>query len=134
MKEMLSNLKSFIPFRSLRSRMVTAFLLLGIVPCILVRITIVSNYESRAVETRVAAVQNQLTITANHLVTYKYISALTGRADDYTASLDVMDAEIEMLSNIYEGRIMIIGNNLRGKNNYFRGSYQMFPGRVHFLL
>lgn len=111
MSGFLSNLKSFIPFRSLRSRLVTAFLLLGIFPCILVRITIVSNYESRAVETRVAAVQNQLTITANHLVTYKYISALTGRADDYTGSLDVMDAEIEMLSNIYEGRIMIIGNN-----------------------
>ena len=97
--------------RSLRSRIFLIILIVGIIPCILVRITIVSDYESRAVENRVSAVQNQLTITANHLVANKYISALTGRADEFTESLDVMDAEIEMLSNIYEGRIMIIGGN-----------------------
>ncbi|MBO4609056.1 MAG: two-component sensor histidine kinase [Lachnospiraceae bacterium] len=113
MKELLSNLRSVIRLRSLRARIFLIILVLGIVPCILVRVTIVSDYESRAVETRVSSVQNQLTITANHLVANKYISALTGRADDYTGSLDVMDAEIEMLSNVYEGRIMIIGANFK---------------------
>ena len=113
MNEILSNLKSVILLRSLRARIFLIILVLGIVPCVLVRVTIVANYEARAVETRVATVQNQLTITANHLVANKYISALTGRADDYTGSLDVMDAEIEMLSNIYEGRIMIIGGNFQ---------------------
>ncbi len=113
MTELLSNLKSVIMLRSLRARIFLIILVLGIVPCILVRVTIVSDYESRAVETRVSAVQNQLTITANHLVANKYISALTGKADDYTGSLDVMDAEIEMLSNVYEGRIMIIGANFK---------------------
>ena len=113
MTELFSNLKSVIRLRSLRARIFLIILVLGIVPCILVRVTIVSDYESRAVETRVSAVQNQLTITANHLVANKYISALTGRADDYTGSLDVMDAEIEMLSNVYEGRIMIIGANFK---------------------
>ena len=111
MSDFLSGLKSVIMLRSLRSRIFLIILIVGIIPCFLVRITIVSDYESRAVENRVSAVQNQLTITANHLVANKYISALTGRADDYTESLDVMDAEIEMLSNIYEGRIMIIGGN-----------------------
>ncbi len=113
MSEFLSGLKSVITLRSLRSRIFLIILIVGIIPCILVRLTIVSDYESRAVENRVSAVQNQLTITANHLVANKYISALTGRADDYTESLDVMDAEIEMLSNIYEGRIMIIGGNFQ---------------------
>ncbi len=113
MNEILSNLKSVILLRSLRARIFLIILVLGIVPCVLVRVTIVANYEARAVETRVATVQNQLTITANHLVANKYISALTGRADDYTGSLDVMDAEIEMLSNVYEGRIMIIGGNFQ---------------------
>ena len=84
MNDILSNLKSVILLRSLRARIFLIILVLGIVPCILVRVTIVSNYEARAVETRVSAVQNQLTITANHLVANKYISALTGRADDYT--------------------------------------------------
>ncbi len=113
MNDILSNLKSVILLRSLRARIFLIILVLGIVPCILVRVTIVSNYEARAVETRASAVQNQLTITANHLVANKYISALTGRADDYTGSLDVMDAEIEMLGDIYEGRIMIIGSNFQ---------------------
>ena len=113
MSDFLSGLKSVILLRSLRSRIFLIILIVGIIPCILVRVTIVSDYESRAVENRVSAVQNQLTITANHLVTNKYISALTGKADNYTASLDVMDAEIEMLSNIYEGRIMIIGANFQ---------------------
>ncbi len=113
MKELLSNLKSVILLRSLRARIFVIILVIGIVPCILVRVAIVSNYESRALETKVSTVQNQLTITANHLVANKYISALTGRADDYTGSLDVMDAEIEMLGGVYEGRIMIIGGNFR---------------------
>lgn len=113
MKELLSNLKSVILLRSLRARIFVIILVIGIVPCILVRLAIVSNYESRALETKVSTVQNQLTITANHLVANKYISALTGRADDYTGSLDVMDAEIEMLGGVYEGRIMIIGGNFR---------------------
>jgi signal transduction histidine kinase len=126
MKELLSNLKAFRILRSLRARILVIILVLGIVPCILVRITIVSNYEKKAVETRVAAVQNQLTITANHLVANKYISALTGRADDYTSSLDVMDAELEMLSNVYEGRIMIIGGNFR----VLKDTYGISDGKI----
>jgi signal transduction histidine kinase len=126
MKELLSNLRAFKILRSLRARILVIILVLGIVPCILVRITIVSNYEKKAVETRVSAVQNQLTITANHLVANKYISALTGRADDYTSSLDVMDAELEMLSNVYEGRIMIIGGNFR----VLKDTYGISDGKI----
>ncbi|MBP1584063.1 MAG: two-component sensor histidine kinase, partial [Lachnospiraceae bacterium] len=126
MNDTLSNLKSVILLRSLRARIFLIILVLGIVPCVLVRITIVSNYEAMAVETRASAVQNQLTITANHLVANKYISALTGRADDYTGSLDVMDAEIEMLGDIYEGRIMIIGGNFE----VLKDTYGISEGRT----
>ena len=102
-----------MPLKSLRLRIFVVVLLLGIVPGYVVGAGIIRTYEDHAVEQRVKNVQNQLLIVANHLVSNNYLN--TYRSDETAAihSREVINAELEMLSNLYEGRVMIIGSNFK---------------------
>lgn len=106
MKNMLQRLKKFISktfsLRSLRARIFILVLLVGSIPCIVLQYGIVQNYEERAVEYRIQNVQNQLKILANHLIIEDYLN---------TPSSKVINAELEMLSNLYDGRVLIITGN-----------------------
>ena len=53
---------------------------------------------------RQSDVQNQLKIIANHLITYNYLQ---------DTSSEVINAELEQLSNLYSGRVLIINGNLK---------------------
>lgn len=68
------------------------------------RFAILNNYEQRAVSVRTSDVQNQMKIIADHLITYNYLN---------DPSSKVVDAELEQISNLYNGRIIIIGPNLK---------------------
>ncbi len=105
-------LESMIALRSLRARIFLLTLVIGLVPCIVMRHGIVSNYEDLAVQQRITVVQNQLMILANHLVSNNYLSS-HGVREDTGNSREVINAELEMLSNLYEGRVMIINNNFK---------------------
>lgn len=101
-----------IALRSLRARIFLLTLVIGLVPCIAMRHGIVSNYEDLAVEQRTTVVQNQLMILANHLISNNYLSS-HGVREDIGNSREVINAELEMLSNLYEGRVMIINKNFK---------------------
>lgn len=100
-KEVLSQLKSF---HSLRARLFFIILAVGIIPSVMMRYGIVNNYEDRAVSLRANSVQTQLKIIANHLITYNYLQ---------DNSSEVIGAELDMLSNLYDGRVLIIGGNFK---------------------
>ncbi|MCM1186883.1 MAG: ATP-binding protein [Lachnoclostridium sp.] len=106
-------LRSLVFLRSLRARIFVIILTVGIVPSIWMRYGIVNNYESRAVDQRVATVQNQLKIIANHLVNNNYLTNYRSEEQAYRNSKAVINAELEMLSNLYEGRVMIINSNFK---------------------
>ncbi|MBE5853169.1 MAG: two-component sensor histidine kinase [Lachnospiraceae bacterium] len=91
-------------FRSLRMRIFLLFIIVGMIPSILMRYGILENYENRAVSVRTSEVQTQLKIIANHLITYNYLQ---------DTSSPVINAELEQLSNLYNGRVLIVGNNLK---------------------
>ena len=105
-------LESMNALRSLRARIFLLTLVIGLVPCIAMRHGIVSNYEDLAVEQRTTVVQNQLMILANHLISNNYLSS-HGVREDTGNSREVINAELEMLSNLYEGRVMIINKNFK---------------------
>lgn len=105
-------LESMIALRSLWARIFLLTLVIGLVPCIAMRHGIVSNYEDLAVEQRTTVVQNQLMILANHLISNNYLSS-HGVREDTGNSREVINAELEMLSNLYEGRVMIINKNFK---------------------
>ena len=94
----------YLSFRSLRVRIFLIVLLIGIIPSVAMRYGIMRNYEQRAVELRTLTVQNQLKIIADHLINEDYFN--TNRSE-------VINAELEMLSNLYDGRVQIISGNLR---------------------
>lgn len=99
--EVFSQLKSF---HSLRARLFFIILAVGIIPSVMMRYGIVNNYEDRAVTLRTNSVQTQLKIIANHLITYNYLQ---------DNSSEVIGAELDMLSNLYDGRVLIIGGNFK---------------------
>lgn len=101
LKQCLKKLKLF---RSLQARLFLIILLSGMIPSICMREAILQNYEDRAVSVRIADVQNQFKILANHLITYNYL---------HDTSSEVINAELEQLSNLYDGRVLIIDQNFR---------------------
>ncbi len=115
MDKMLEKIKETFPFlwpiRSLRVRIFVIVLVVGVCSGVLMRYSIVDNYEELAVSQRSATVQNQLTILANHLVSNNYMANYQSQDQTYRTSREVINAELEMLSNLYEGRVMIINGN-----------------------
>lgn len=97
-------LKNLKVGRSLKVRLFVIIFLMGIIPSIIIRAGILENYEDRAVEVRTSDVQTQLRIIANHLITYNYLQ---------DNSSEVIGAELEQLSNLYNGRMLIINGNLK---------------------
>lgn len=89
---------------SLRARLFIIILVVGAVPGILMRYGIMENYEDHAIQLRTNTVQTQLKILANHLIRYNYLQ---------DNSSEVIGAELDMLSNLYDGRVLIIGGNFK---------------------
>lgn len=104
-------LEGFLFLRSLRVRLFLIIMVVGTVPSLFMCYGIVNNYEQRAVENRVATVQNQLRILANHLDSNNYLTNYRSEEQNYQTSREVINAELEMLSNLYDGRVMIINSN-----------------------
>lgn len=85
----------------------------SVIPSVVMRYGILSNYEKRAVDVRAAAVQNQLKIIANHLTSNNYLMNYRSQEPTFLASMEVIEAELDMLSSLYEGRVMIINGNCK---------------------
>lgn len=104
-------------FRSLRVRIFGAIFLAGLIPCLILRGVFLNRYENRAVSVRSEEVQNQLRIIANHLIVYNYL--LDPRND-------MVNAELSQLSNLYDGRVLVIGNNLK----VVKDTYGLSEGKI----
>ncbi len=98
------NFKKINVLRSLKPRIFLIVLIVGLRPCMMMRSAILQNYETRAVSVRISDVQAQLKILTNHLITYRYLQ---------DNSSEVVNAELDQLSNLYNGRVLIINNDLK---------------------
>ncbi len=105
-EKFLIKIKNYISkaTRSFQLRIMLVILISGLVPSLLISIGIVESYEIRATTLRTSEVQTQMRILANHLVKYNYLS---------DASSDVINAELEQLSTLYEGRVLVINGDLK---------------------
>ncbi len=103
MKSVLLKIVNKIPgLRSLKFRIFLIILAVGIIPTMILRYAILQNYEERAVSVRTADVQNQFKILADHLITYGYLT---------DTSSEIVNAELAMLAELYDGRVIIIDQN-----------------------
>ena len=73
--------------------------LAGIVPGLIMRGVFLNSYEKCAVRVRTAEIQNQCTILCNQLSNSSYLDGITS---------EVIKSELVQLSNIYNGRVMVI--------------------------
>ena len=70
----------------------------------MVKGTVLRKYEDKSIAWRIAEIQNQCTILANQLANSNYLAEPIS---------DVLDAEMTQLTNIYDGRVLIIDDNYR---------------------
>ena len=79
-------------------------ILVSSIPCFVIKETILQKYEDRAVAWRTAEIQNQCTILSNQLSAMNYLKE---------SNSEVINAELSQLSNVYDGRVLIIDEDFR---------------------
>lgn len=89
-------------YRSLKFRIFLIVLLTGIIPVIVMRFIMVKGYENRAMNQKTSEVTNQSAIVAAHLARTEYFSD--------TSDIVINDELIQM-SNLYDGRILVINDD-----------------------
>jgi len=103
-RESFKQLKIRDILKSLRVRFFLVIAITGLLSSLSVHLMILDSYENRAVSVKSTEVQTQLKILANHLIMYNYLQ---------NQSSDVINAELDMLANLYDGRVMVINDDLK---------------------
>ncbi|MCI7322114.1 MAG: cell wall metabolism sensor histidine kinase WalK [Lachnospiraceae bacterium] len=100
--------QKFLSFiKSLKFRLILLILIIVIVPALVLSIGILNSYESRAVSIRESEILSQAKILANQIATSEYMS-LGNEVETST-----IQAQIDVLTNIYDGRVIIVDRNFR---------------------
>lgn len=88
-------------FKSLRVRLVIVFIIFGMLPCIAVQIGLLRGYETRAVTNRSIDILSQAKILADQIANNGYLENVSNES---------INSRVELLCNIYDGRILVIDN------------------------
>lgn len=91
-------------FGSLTFLLILIISLIGILPAIVLEASFLKTYEKRAVNIKTIEIQSQAKILANTIVAENYIENPVN---------SVIDAQLSMLSTIYDGRVMIVDSTYR---------------------
>ncbi|MDO4272778.1 MAG: HAMP domain-containing sensor histidine kinase [Eubacteriales bacterium] len=91
-------------FKSLRFRILIILIILGIVPSVIVTKMVISNYEDRAIASREEKVKSQCDILCNLLIKENYLN---------DSSSQVVNSKLELLSNVYSGRILLVDRDFK---------------------
>lgn len=103
---MFKNSKFFKFFKTLRFRLIVLLIAVAAIPCIVLGTVIVNTYEGRAVSIRESEVLSQAKILANSIATSSYIKNSGNNAEE-------LQAQINMLTTIYAGRIIVVDKNFK---------------------
>ncbi len=99
-----SRLWAFI--KSMKFRLILLIIILTVVPSVILCTGVLNSYESRAVSIRESEVLRQTTILANQVATSQFLTDST----DSTANIQ---AQIDMLTTIYDGRAIIVNDTFK---------------------
>lgn len=89
---------------SLKFRLFLLIVIIGILPGFVLRFGILTSYENRAVANRSIDILSQAKMLGSQVVTYNYMA---------DSSVEIINAQLEQLSNIYDGRVLIINNRFQ---------------------
>ena len=91
-------------FKSLNFSLFVTLLVIGCVPAFIVSEVFLSAYYERAIAVRTTDVQNQCKIISNQIVASDYLNSNKS---------DAIQGELSLISSLYDGRIMVIDQDLR---------------------
>lgn len=91
-------------FRSLRFKIFIILIIFGIIPSMLLAYGFLNTYENRAVLVKTIDTQTQVNIISKQLMDYNYM-------DDQSS--ETINAELDQLSSMYDGRIIIVDDNFK---------------------
>jgi len=113
----MSNFKIMDFVKSLKFRLMILFILLGIIPGMILWAGVLNSYEQRAVSIKTSEILGQAKILANQIV-----------SNDYLNNTDsvIINAELQQLSNIYDGKIMLIDSGFR----VVKDTYDIDTGKI----
>ncbi len=114
----MSSFKVVMEFiKSLKFRLILLFILMGIIPGMILWAGVLNSYEQRAVSIETSEILGQAKILANQIV-----------SNDYLNNTDsvIISAELQQLSNIYDGKIMLIDNGFR----VVKDTYDIDTGKI----
>ena len=97
--------------------MFLVLLLAGWLPMLIVASGILDSYRERAIKVRGTDVQNQCRILSNQLISYNYLK---------DPSSELIGGELTQLSNLYDGRIIVIDENFK----VIRDTYGLIEGKL----
>jgi signal transduction histidine kinase len=103
--------------RSLKFRLMLVLSIVGIIPGFLLKNGIIDSYEDRAVLQRGIDVSNQCKILSNRIYTYGYL---------LDPSSEMINAEVEQLAGMFDGRLMIIDNTFK----IVKDTYVLEEGKI----
>lgn len=86
-------------FKSLKFRLLIVLLLFGLMPMLMMQFFVIRGYEKQAVEDRMVDILSQSKILADQIAAYGYLEDNTN---------DIVNKQFEQLTNIYDGRILVI--------------------------
>lgn len=101
---------------SMRMLILIAFILVGIVPLAFFTMVFVNTYEERAINNRITEMENRGKVLSNMLLPTAYLT---------TGQIPEIDSEIARIAELYEGRIMVVNNQL----NIVKDTYALENGR-----
>lgn len=91
-------------FKGLGLRIVVLLILVSSIPCFILKTVILNRYEQRAVSWRTAEGQSQSTVLADQISGSNYIKDPVS---------ETVNAQLTQISNVYDGRVMIIDVDYR---------------------
>lgn len=103
--------------KSLRFRILIILIILGIVPSVIVMYLVVHNYQDQAVENQVRSLRTQCEILGDLLIKENYLN---------DSSSPKVNSKLELLSNIYSGRMLIIDRDFR----IIKDTYRVDEGKT----
>ena len=91
-------------FKSLRFRILIILVILGIVPSVIVTQMMLSNYEKQAIASRTGTISTHYSILCDQIIKENYLN---------DSSSETVNGKLELLSNIYGGRLLIVDRDFR---------------------
>lgn len=102
--------------KSLRTQSMAVLILFGVIPLIIFTLIFINTYRSKAISQRINELQTRGSVICNLVISSAFFSN--------ASSLDV-DSELSQVSDIYDGRIVIVDSNLL----VMRDTYNLEEGK-----